>query len=64
MAVNKHFKIHILYTYTVDKDAVCRQFCLTCAMKVSHLKDETPDRTMWTARFGIDFGPVMRQTAK
>ena len=30
----------------------------------SHLKDEALDRTMWRARFGIGFGPVVRQTTK
>jgi hypothetical protein len=30
----------------------------------SHLKGEALDRTMWRARFGRDFGPVVRQTAK
>ena len=30
----------------------------------SHLKAEALDRTMWRARFGTDFGPVVRQTAK
>ena len=30
----------------------------------SHLKDEALDRTVWTARFGIGFGPVVRQTAE
>jgi hypothetical protein len=30
----------------------------------SHLKKEALNRTMWTARFGRDFGPVVRQTAK
>jgi hypothetical protein len=30
----------------------------------SHLKEEALDRTMKTARFGGDFGPVVRQTAK
>jgi hypothetical protein len=29
-----------------------------------HLKEETLDRTMWTACFGRCFGPVVRQTAK
>jgi hypothetical protein len=29
----------------------------------SHLKEEAPDRTVWTARFGRGFGPVVRQTA-
>ena len=29
----------------------------------SHLKEEAPDRTMWRARFGRGFGPVVRQTA-
>ena len=30
----------------------------------SHLKEESLDRTMWTARFVRGFGPVVRQTAK
>jgi hypothetical protein len=30
----------------------------------SHLKEQALDRTMWRARFGRDFGPVVRQTAK
>jgi len=30
----------------------------------SHLKEEALDRTMWRARFGRVFGPVVRQTAK
>ena len=30
----------------------------------SHLKEETLDRTMWRARFGRGFGPVVRQTTK
>jgi hypothetical protein len=30
----------------------------------SYLNEETLDRTMWRARFGRDFGPVVRQTAK
>ena len=30
----------------------------------SHLKDKALDRTMWRARFGRGFGPVVRQTAK
>jgi len=29
-----------------------------------HLKEEALDRTMWRARFGRGFGPVVRQTAK
>jgi hypothetical protein len=28
----------------------------------SHLKEESPDRTTWRARFGGCFGPVVRQT--
>jgi len=28
----------------------------------SHLKEEALDRTMWRARFGKGFGPVVRQT--
>jgi hypothetical protein len=30
----------------------------------SHLNEEDLDRTMWRARFGRDFGPVVRQTTK
>jgi len=30
----------------------------------SHLKEEARDRTMWRARFGRGFGPVVRQTTK
>ena len=30
----------------------------------SHLKEDALDRTMWRARFGRGFGPVVRQTAK
>ena len=30
----------------------------------SHLKEEALDRTIWRARFGRGFGPVVRQTTK
>jgi hypothetical protein len=30
----------------------------------SHLKKEALNRTIWRARFGRGFGPVVRQTAK
>ena len=30
----------------------------------SHLKEEALDRTMWRARFGRGYGPVVRQTSK
>jgi len=30
----------------------------------SHLKEKALDRTMWRARFGRCFGPVVRQTTK
>jgi hypothetical protein len=30
--------------------------------RYSHLKEEALDRTMWRARLGIGFGPVVRQT--
>ena len=30
----------------------------------SQLKEEARDRTMWRARFGRGFGPVVRQTTK
>ena len=29
-----------------------------------HLEEEALDRTMWRARFGRGFGPVVRQTTK
>ena len=32
--------------------------------RYSHLKEEVLDRTMWRARFGRCFGPVVRQTTK
>ena len=33
-------------------------------MGYSHLKEEALDRTMWRARFGRGFEPVIRQTTK
>jgi hypothetical protein len=30
----------------------------------SHLEEEALDRTLWTARFGRGFGPVVRYTIK
>ena len=33
-------------------------------IEYSHLKEEALDRTMWTARFGRGFGPVVRHTTK
>ena len=30
----------------------------------SHLKEEALDRTMWRARFGRSFGPLVRQTTE
>ena len=30
----------------------------------SHLKEEALDRSLWRARFGRGFGPVVRQTTK
>ena len=30
----------------------------------SHLKEKALDRTMWRARFGRGYGPVVKQTAK
>jgi len=32
--------------------------------RYSHLKEEALDRTMWRARFGRGFGPIVRQTTK
>jgi hypothetical protein len=37
---------------------------LTERIGYSHLKEEALDRTMWRARFGKGFGPVVRQTTK
>jgi len=31
---------------------------------ICHIKEEALDRTMWRARFGRGFGPVVRQTTK
>jgi len=33
-------------------------------LTINHLKEEALDRTMWRARFGRGFGPVVRQTTK
>jgi hypothetical protein len=30
----------------------------------SHLKEEALDRLIWRARFGRDFGPIVRQNTK
>jgi hypothetical protein len=32
--------------------------------RYSHLKEKALDRTMWRARFGRGFGPLVRQTTK
>jgi hypothetical protein len=32
--------------------------------RYSHWKEKALDRTMWRARFGRGFGPLVRQTAK
>ena len=32
--------------------------------RYSHLKEEALDHTMWGARFGRGFGPVIRHTTK
>jgi len=32
--------------------------------RYSHLKEEALDRTVWRARFGRGFGPVVRRTTK
>ena len=37
---------------------------MTLRKGYSHLKEDALDRTMWRARFGRGFGPVVRQTAK
>ena len=33
-------------------------------IEYSHLKEEALDSTMWRARFGRGFGPVVKQTTK
>jgi hypothetical protein len=40
------------------------QYISVLVLGYSHLKEEALDRTMWRDRFGRDFGPVVRQTAK
>jgi len=44
----------------------CRKLLvdLKARREYSHLKEEALDCTMWRARFGRDFGPVVRQTTK
>jgi hypothetical protein len=42
----------------------CRLEDLTKRRGYSHLKEGALDRTMWRARFGRSFGPVVRQTTK
>ena len=37
---------------------------MTLRKGYSHLKEEALDRTVWRARFGRGFGPVVRQTTK
>jgi hypothetical protein len=44
--------------YIKDKDDVKER------RGYSHLKEEALDRTMWRARFGRGFGPVVRQATK
>ena len=41
-----------------------RPQCVKERRGYSHLKEEALNRTMWRARFGRGFGPVVRQTAK
>jgi len=42
--------------------AAAREF--NSRYKKKDLKEEAVDRTMWRARFGRGFGPVVRQTTK
>jgi len=44
----------------------CRKLLdyLTERRGYSHLKEEALDRTTFRARFGRDFGPVVRQTVE
>jgi hypothetical protein len=39
-------------------------YWMTLRKGYSHLKEEALDRTMWRARFGRGFGPVVKQTTK
>jgi len=50
----------------VLKTQICvtRPQCVKERRGYSHLKEEALDRTMWRARFGRGFGPVVRQTTK
>jgi hypothetical protein len=43
---------------------ICRKLLVDLKERrgYSHLKEEALDRTMWRARFGRGFGPVVRQT--
>ena len=45
---------------------ICRQLLddLKERRGYSQLQEEALDRTVWRARFGIGFGPVVRQTTK
>jgi len=37
---------------------------LKVGRRYTHFKEEALDRTMWRARFGRGFGPLVRQTTK
>jgi hypothetical protein len=58
-------KIHVKGEIEVTERRGRRRRKLLDDLKVkigySHLKEEDLDRTMWRARFGRGFGPVVRQ---
>jgi hypothetical protein len=47
---------HLIFHVSRIRVKEKRGFCL--------LKEESLDRTMWRARFGRGFGPVVRETTK
>jgi hypothetical protein len=51
---------------TGKQGRTCRKLLNDLKVKrgYSYLREEAPDRTMWRARFGRGFGPVVRQTTK
>jgi len=59
-------KIKVGIDVTIRRDRRCRKLLdeLKKRRGYSHLKEEALDRTMWRARFGRSFEPLVRQTTK